>query len=60
MLEAGIVVEDIGVQVKPEGQPGTVLILREFRYAVVEAEGARRVAKTVGETDPPLEENEIV
>jgi hypothetical protein len=42
-----------GVQVNPAGQFDTEGAFRELRYAVVEAPGARRVASTLGETEPP-------
>lgn len=55
----GVVAEILGVQMKREGQPGTEATLRELRYAVVEAEGARRFVSSAVETEPPPELNEI-
>jgi hypothetical protein len=43
----------VGAHVKSFGQLGTVELLRDLRYAVVDAEGARRVDKTADETEPP-------
>lgn len=54
-LEAGNIVVDEGlsVQMEPEGHPGTICVINEFRYAVVEALGASNVARVEAETEPP-------
>jgi hypothetical protein len=56
---AAIANPGIGVQLKPLGQPATWL-LRELRYAVVEALGARICASAEADTEPPPFEKLVV